>query len=81
MVDCRTEGCGKNAECIREDAFFVCRCLPGFSGRPDVECQSGESLPEKLYCLKTITIIYVIFFNCIQYKKAFRSNNAIYAFI
>lgn len=41
-VDCRTEGCGKNAECIREDAEFVCRCLPGYSGRPEVDCQRGK---------------------------------------
>lgn len=42
VVDCRTEGCGQNAECIREQAFFVCRCLPGTSGRPEVECRRGK---------------------------------------
>lgn len=42
VVDCRTDGCGKNAECIREQAFFVCRCLPGHTGRPEVGCQRGK---------------------------------------
>jgi hypothetical protein len=42
-TDCRTEGCGKNAECIREGAVFVCRCLPGTTGRPEVECHSGRT--------------------------------------
>lgn len=42
MVDCRTEGCGKNAECIREQAFFVCRCPPGMNGIPEKECYRGE---------------------------------------
>lgn len=42
-TDCRTEGCGKNSECIREQAFFVCRCLPGFSGAPEIGCLRGES--------------------------------------
>lgn len=43
--DCRTQGCGKNAECIREQAFFVCRCLPGTSGQPNLECTRGEFTP------------------------------------
>jgi hypothetical protein len=42
-TDCRTEGCGKNAECIREGAVFVCRCLPGTTGRAEVECHSGRT--------------------------------------
>lgn len=41
--DCRTEECGDNSECIREHAFFVCRCLPGFAGTPDKGCQRGKS--------------------------------------
>lgn len=42
-TDCRTEGCGKNAECIREGAAFVCHCLPGTTGRAEVECRSGRT--------------------------------------
>lgn len=42
-TDCRTDGCGKNAECIREGAAFVCRCLPGTAGRAEVECYSGRT--------------------------------------
>lgn len=45
MVDCRTQGCGKNAECIREQAEFVCRCPPGTKGLPNIECVRGESAP------------------------------------
>ncbi|XP_026669631.1 neurogenic locus notch homolog protein 1-like, partial [Ceratina calcarata] len=40
LGDCRTNGCGKGAECIRDGAIFVCRCPPGTSGSPDVECSS-----------------------------------------
>ena len=42
-TDCRTEGCGKNAECIREGAVFVCRCPPGTTGRAEVECVPGKT--------------------------------------
>lgn len=42
-TDCRTDGCGKNAECIREGAAFVCRCLPGTAGRAEVQCYSGRT--------------------------------------
>lgn len=64
-VDCRTEGCGKNAECIREQAFFVCRCPPGTSGQPNIECHRGELNPHN------ITNTINIYMKCIQYKKAF----------
>lgn len=56
LADCRTDGCGKNAECIRENAFFVCRCLPGHSGRPEIGCQWG-----KMIMMLTInTILFII---------------------
>lgn len=40
-LDCRTIGCGKGAECIRDGPIFVCRCPPGSTGSPDVECKTG----------------------------------------
>ena len=40
--DCRTVGCGKNAECIRDGTEFVCRCPPGTTGSPNVECATGK---------------------------------------
>lgn len=44
VIDCRTKGCGKNGECLREGAEFVCRCIPGTEGDADVECQTSEYL-------------------------------------
>jgi len=44
LGDCRTNGCGKNAECIRDGAIFVCRCPPGTSGSPDIECTTGRKI-------------------------------------
>ncbi|CAH2073959.1 unnamed protein product, partial [Iphiclides podalirius] len=41
VVDCRTNGCGLNGECLREGAEFVCRCIPGTEGQADVECHTS----------------------------------------
>lgn len=65
VVDCRTEGCGKGAECIRELAVFVCRCPPGTAGDASVECRRGKFLNPYLFlhliintsCLYNVKII------------------------
>ncbi|CAG2055426.1 unnamed protein product, partial [Timema podura] len=49
-ADCRTNGCGSNAECLREGAVFLCRCLPGTSGRPDVECRAENACSSDYDC-------------------------------
>lgn len=50
VSDCRTEGCTPNSECIREQAFFVCRCLPGYIGDPKEGCQRGKYSYSKSSC-------------------------------
>lgn len=68
VVDCRTEGCGKNAECLREHAFFVCRCLPGTSGRPEIECFRGKSpIFNTLTPIHVLHTLYNIDNNLMQY--------------
>lgn len=42
VIDCRTNGCGKNGECLREGAEFVCRCIPGTEGDANIECKTSE---------------------------------------
>ncbi|CAH1986493.1 unnamed protein product [Acanthoscelides obtectus] len=49
-VDCRTEGCGKHAECIREQALFVCRCLPGYTGNAEQDCERAAECNSDLEC-------------------------------
>lgn len=44
VIDCRTKGCGKNGECLREGAEFICRCIPGTEGDADIECHTSEYL-------------------------------------
>lgn len=70
-MDCRTEGCGKNAECIREQAVFVCRCPPGTTGRANIECTRGESTPINSTNATLTYVVYSI--------KAYRSTNAFVA--
>lgn len=63
-TDCRTEGCGKNSECIREQAFFVCRCLPGYSGVPEIGCIRGECnelRKNKIYICITLYTVHRLF--------------------
>lgn len=39
--DCRTSGCGLGADCLRQGLRFVCKCPPGMTGKPEVECRKG----------------------------------------
>lgn len=72
VSDCRTDGCGKNSECIREQAYFVCRCLPGYSSVPDKGCQRGKfSIPSLSLHNKHLHV------HCIQYIGFIRSTNAV----
>lgn len=70
-MDCRTQGCGKNAECIREQAEFVCRCPPGTKGLPNVECRRGESAP--------LIPLIMIFLHDVYSTKAYCKTNAFVA--
>lgn len=73
VVDCRTLGCGKNAECIREQAEFVCRCPPGTKGLPNIECQRGESTP----VITLIVFLYLL--HDVYSTKAYCKTNAFVA--
>lgn len=52
--DCRTLGCGRGAECLREGAVFVCRCPPGTVGKPEVECRPGRTTIYSLFLFSQI---------------------------
>lgn len=78
-LDCRTEGCGKNAECIREQAFFVCRCKPGYSGEPETECRKGKPLIHIVDETSSVIFLYASYrYFCIQYKQAYYDNNVFF---
>lgn len=43
-TDCRTNGCGKGANCQLKDGGYICQCPPGTIGSPLKECTLGKCL-------------------------------------
>lgn len=41
-ADCRTNGCGKGANCQLKDGGYTCQCPPGTTGSPQKECNPGK---------------------------------------